>query len=369
MPSIAFTLPHWLYWAALTVFPLIAWIMYRRTHGNPDTARANIFLAYVFWLFAGFIGMHRIYLKSYWALIYIPLFVVIIYGGDMFRDAREELSKARQNVESLNRVIDRTKAAIQRGDTKAPAKLADLEKKLPAARADEDKGNASIDRANLVMRSAGLVTLLAMLIDALLIPGLVRRARESETVPVVSVAEPHFVEDHLADDVPSAAGSLAHGIDRLVAVLGELVAYWSVLAVFAYFFEVVGRYVFNSPTNWVHESAFLLFGMQYMIAGAYAYRGESHVRVDLVYSHLSKRGKALCDLIGSVFFFIFIGTMLVTGWIFASQSMQAGEVSFTEWGIQYWPVKLMIPIGALLMALVGVARLIRDIHTLATAKG
>ena len=58
-------------------------------------------------------------------------------------------------------------------------------------------------------------------------------------------------------------------------VLGELVAYWAVLAVFAYYFEVIGRYVFNSPTNWVHESTFLMFGMQYMIAGAYAYRGET----------------------------------------------------------------------------------------------
>ena len=97
-------------------------------------------------------------------------------------------------------------------------------------------------------------------------------------------------------------------------VLGEFVAYWAVLAVFAYYFEVIGRYVFNSPTNWVHESTFLMFGMQYMIAGAYAYRGESHVRVDLVYTKLSPRGKAICDMIGALFFLIFIGTMAWTGW-------------------------------------------------------
>lgn len=367
MPSIGFTLPHWIYWAALTLFPLVAWVMVRRTRNNPDTAKANVFLAYLFWFFAGFLGMHRVYLKSYAALLYIPLFLTIIYGGDMFRDARESHSKARQNVESLNRLAERTKVKVQRGDKAAPAQLADLEKKLVPARAEEAKSLGEIDTANLVMRSAALVTLLLMLIDAALIPGLVRTARATEPPPVISEAEPHFIEDHPVQ-VPSLAGDLARGIDRLIAVLGEMVSYWSVLAVFAYFFEVVSRYVFNSPTNWVHESAFLLFGMQYMIAGSYAYRGESHVRVDLVYTHLSRRGKAICDIIGSMFFFIFIGTMLVTGWTFASQSMQAGEVSFTEWGIQYWPVKLMIPFGALLMLLVGIARLIRDIYTLATVK-
>ena len=41
---------------------------------------------------------------------------------------------------------------------------------------------------------------------------------------------------------------------------------------FGYYYEVIARFVFNSPTNWVHESMFLMYGMQYMLAGAYAYQ-------------------------------------------------------------------------------------------------
>ncbi|CDX11749.1 hypothetical protein MPL3356_110138 [Mesorhizobium plurifarium] len=44
-------------------------------------------------------------------------------------------------------------------------------------------------------------------------------------------------------------------------------------------------------TNWAHESMLLTFGMQYMLAGAYAYRDENHVRVDIVYNHLSEPGR------------------------------------------------------------------------------
>ena len=142
---------------------------------------------------------------------------------------------------------------------------------------------------------------------------------------------------------------------------GEYVAYWAVISVFAYYYEVVARFVFNSPTNWVHESMFLMYGMQYMISGAYAYREDQHVRVDVVYSHLSERGKAIADILSSVFFFVFTLTMLYTGWKFAWDAVQNSETSFTEWTVQYWPVKLTIPIDAALIILQGVSKLIKDI--------
>ena len=130
---------------------------------------------------------------------------------------------------------------------------------------------------------------------------------------------------------------------------------------FVYYYEVLARYVFNSPTNWVHESMFLMYGMQYMISGAYAYREDQHVRVDVVYSHLSVRGKAIADIVSSVFFFIFTITMLVTGWKFALDAVKNTEISFTEWAVQYWPVKLAIPIGAALIVMQGVSKLVKDI--------
>ena len=137
------------------------------------------------------------------------------------------------------------------------------------------------------------------------------------------------------------------------------------ISVFGYYYEVIARFAFNSPTNWLHESMFLMYGMQYMIAGAYAYQSDQHVRVDVFYVKFSTRGKAIADIITSVFFFIFVLTLLVTGWRFAMDSFNpggTGEVSFTEWGVQYWPVKLMMPIGAALLLLQGISKLIKGRH-------
>ena len=132
-------------------------------------------------------------------------------------------------------------------------------------------------------------------------------------------------------------------IERFDTAVGEYVSYWAIIAVFAYYYEVIARFVFNSPTNWVHESMFLMFGMQYMLCGAFAYKEDQHVRVDVFYAKLSPRGKAIADIVTSVFFFIFVGTMCRTGARFAMDAVSVGEHSFTEWGIQYWPVKLAIP--------------------------
>jgi TRAP-type mannitol/chloroaromatic compound transport system permease small subunit len=107
---------------------------------------------------------------------------------------------------------------------------------------------------------------------------------------------------------------------------------------------------------------FLMFGMQYLLAGGYTLREGSHVRVDVIYTHLSERSKAIMDLITSVFFFIFVITLLVTGWIFFHDAWAINEVSFTEWGIQYYPVKFALPLGAALILLQGIAVLLKDIH-------
>ncbi|TIT22060.1 MAG: TRAP transporter small permease subunit [Mesorhizobium sp.] len=361
MPSLTFVLPHWLYWSSLVLFPVAAGFLVHRERAQRDAGRPNLFLAYLFLVTAGFLGMHRFYLKSRWGFTFIPLFIAVLWTGAQVRDGREAVSLARFQSEHAERLLLHAKADVAASKEGAADRLAKAEADATVARENLAAAAHRLERANSIGRIAGLLLGLALAGDAFLMPGLVRRAREREVQPNPTETHP------IVTDVPATPVKMPlaafRPVDRLVKVTGELVAYWSVLAVMAYYYEVVARFVFNSPTNWVHESMFLMFGIQYMLAGAYAYRDESHVRVDIVYSHLTERGRAVCDIITSAFFFLFTGTMLVTGWRFASDAMAVGERSFTEWGIQYWPVKLAIPIGAALLLLQGLSRLMRDIAT------
>lgn len=150
-------------------------------------------------------------------------------------------------------------------------------------------------------------------------------------------------------------------IDKVSNYTGVFIALWTINAVVFYFYEVVMRYIFNMPTIWVHEASFLLFGMQYLMTGAYAMLHGAHVRVDILYVKLPPRGRAGIDIFTSVFFFIFVLALMGTSWTFFVSSYGMNEITLETWGIQYWPVKLLMFTGAILLTLAGISKLIKDI--------
>jgi TRAP-type mannitol/chloroaromatic compound transport system permease small subunit len=363
MPSLTFILPHWLYWSTLIVFPFVAIALVWREERRGTGHGVNLFAAYLFWLCSGFLGLHRYYLRSPWGLIFIPVFLFILWGTDHVRDAREDVSRTRAAHDVAQRALTRAESAVRANRPNAEANLA-------AAKEREGKANTEFAAMqdqlrfynNLTAGAAGLLGVM-LLIDAALLPRAVRRvrAREGDPKAEVTVIPEAPAPTGVVVTSASVVTPVTAAIDRFNEAIGRYVAYWAVIAVFFYYYEVVGRYVFNSPTNWVHESMFLMFGMQYLLCGAYAYREESHVRVDIFYAKFSPRWKAIADIVTSVFFFIFTVTMFWTGSRFAWDAISLGEHSFTEWGVQYWPVKLAIPIGAFLIILQGISKLIKDI--------
>jgi len=389
MPSVEFVLPHWLYWSGLVIFPLIA--MYLSRQVQPAPGSRSLPIAYFIWLVGGMFGFHRLYLKNRWGFLYWPLFALILYSSAVEREARVIYSDAVAAVDAIEKSTERNQKRIVKS-TAAITKAQDALTQLPE---DDDRGRQRQTRKiekdqeritkaeTSIAGMAGEVEILQpkikiaadrraawsnsafyaflaivafMLLDALLMPRMLKKAL------TYLEANPDDTVDReiLKDDRKLAGKGWTGMIDRLSLFTGEFVAFWSVIAVFVYYYEVMVRYVFNSPTNWAHEGMFLMFGMQYLIAGAYAMLSESHVRVDIFYANFSDRGKAAVDLATSVFFFIFAFTLLWTGLIFASDSIGQREVSFTEWAIQYWPIKISIIVGAVLLILQGISKVAKD---------
>lgn len=358
MPSLTFVLPHWLYWAGLILFPLITIYMVARERKRGLPQGPSLGIAYLFLICAGFVGLHRFYLRNRWGFVFLPVFFAILHVNGQISESREDVSRTRAAVESSRSAVTRAKAQDAATLQQAEAEL---------ARRDAEYKTATGQLAQRRDWSRWLAILLGAMIlgDAVLLPGLTRRRREIEGITPASApvsAPPDFHEIGTGQDPTRTLHTrFTDAIERVNIMAGEFVASWAVIAVFVYFYEVIGRYVFNSPTNWVHESMFLMFGMQYMICGAYAYYEDQHVRVDVLYTKFSARGKAIADIITSIFFFIFTVTLMWTGFRFANDAIGMNEHSFTEWGIQYWPVKLAMPLGAALIVLQGLSKLIKDI--------
>ncbi|MEO0624767.1 MAG: TRAP transporter small permease subunit [Pseudomonadota bacterium] len=402
MPSLDFELPHWAYWSLLAVFPLVAMILARRG----KMTGYSLPIGYLILVTGGMLGLHRFYLRNLWGLLFLPLFLGILYANSGEREAREAQSEAANFVRVAQNSIDRNAPRLEGAEEKleelraaaaaaedgtaiqkrratralereeeriekartsvaeAESKLADARPQLDAAEADRTFwSNAALYLFYAIMAF--------MAVDALFLPWMKKGAERK------AASDPH-TQEHAAEEAQLEAIEQAEqksdeehigtgwqgAVDRLSYYAGEFVSYWAVIAVFVYYYEVIARYVFNSPTNWAHEGMFLMFGMQYLIAGAYASLTEAHVRVDIFYAKWSPLGKAWVDLFTSIFFFIFAGTLLVTGWIFAMDATVVNEISFSEWQIAYWPFKWAMVIGGLLLVLQGVAKLSRDILTI-----
>lgn len=151
-------------------------------------------------------------------------------------------------------------------------------------------------------------------------------------------------------------------LDWVAEHSGVFVSLWTVNAVCVYFFEVVSRYLFNAPTIWAHQSSYLMFGMQYLLAGGFALLHGDHVRVDVVYIKLPRRGQIGMDIFTSSFFFIFALAMAGTAWRFFTDSLAMRELTDETWQVQYYPVKGMMVFGAILLTLAGLSKLIKDIR-------
>jgi TRAP-type mannitol/chloroaromatic compound transport system permease small subunit len=144
--------------------------------------------------------------------------------------------------------------------------------------------------------------------------------------------------------------------------IGRTISFLLLPITFITSFEVFMRYVVRSPTIWAWDLNIQLSATVILLGGGYTLMENGHVAVDILVINMSPKRRALLDLITSPFFFFGFVILLWYGWEVGWTSFQAREAMPTVWAPPYYPIKLLIPIGALLMLIQGVAKFIRDLH-------
>jgi TRAP-type mannitol/chloroaromatic compound transport system permease small subunit len=152
-------------------------------------------------------------------------------------------------------------------------------------------------------------------------------------------------------------------IDQLSKTVGHAFAWCIVILALGTGYEVLVRYVFNDPTSWAFDLSYLMYGAVFYMAGAYALSRAGHVRADMFYRKWRPRTQAVVELVLYVlFFFPGILALIVAGGAYGFESMRLREVSVNSpAGVPIWPLKMMIQFGAALIALQGLAEVLRCI--------
>jgi TRAP-type mannitol/chloroaromatic compound transport system permease small subunit len=159
-------------------------------------------------------------------------------------------------------------------------------------------------------------------------------------------------------------------VDKISTKAGQFSAISVVLLTALICWEVFNRYVFNNPHDWVFDITYMLYGIMFMMAGAYTLSKNGHVRGDVLYGFFQPRTQALFDLILYFVFFIpGIIALVYAGIYFAGESLAINEhTTQTANGPPIWPFKMIIPIAGGLLLLQGFAEIIRCVICLQTGE-
>jgi len=153
------------------------------------------------------------------------------------------------------------------------------------------------------------------------------------------------------------------GIDQISKTVGHAFAWCIVILTLGTCYEVFVRYLLNAPTSWAFDFSYLMYGAVFYMAGAYTLSRGGHVRADMFYRLWRPRTQAMVELVLYViFFFPGILALVYSGWLYGYDSARILEVSVNSpAGIPIWPLKMMIPFGAALIAMQGFAEVLRCI--------
>lgn len=122
------------------------------------------------------------------------------------------------------------------------------------------------------------------------------------------------------------------------------------------------RYALDRGSNAWLELAWYMFAGIVMLGTSKVLRVNEHVRVDIIYGSRTSRTKALIDLMGLVLFLMPMAVLMIyLSWPFVAESYVLREMSSNAGGLIRWPFRVMLPLGFALLAMQGIAEIIKRI--------
>src|SRR5437879_13308418 len=159
--------------------------------------------------------------------------------------------------------------------------------------------------------------------------------------------------------------AVSAAIDQINEKIGYLCNFLVLAACVVSAANAMIRYAFGYSSNGWLELQWYMFAVFVMFGASYTFKKNEHVRVEILYLMLSERGQLWLDLVGTLCFLIPSCLLLsYLSWPFFMQAYNVGEISSNAGGLVRWPIKIVVPVGFVLLALQGVSEVIKRIAAL-----
>ena len=155
---------------------------------------------------------------------------------------------------------------------------------------------------------------------------------------------------------------ISRAIDWVTERIGKTMGWFILAAVIVSSVNALVRFVFSKSSNSWLELQWYLFGAVVLLAAAYTFQRNEHIRIDIINSRLAKSTRNWIDIIGHLFFLAPLCLVMI--WLSTPvflRDIRSGEVSASAGGLPLWPAKMLIPLGFSLLLLQGFSELIKRI--------
>jgi TRAP-type mannitol/chloroaromatic compound transport system permease small subunit len=166
--------------------------------------------------------------------------------------------------------------------------------------------------------------------------------------------------------MPKAITVYVRYVDAVNRVAGRAAMYLVLVMMGILLFSSVSRTFFGASYIWVVEMAQFMLAAYYLLGGGYSMQLDSHVRMDLLYSRWSPKGRAIADALTAIFLLFYLVYLLVGGISGTIYALEYGQRNYSSWAPPLWPIKIIMCIGIAMMLLQATATFFKD---LAKARG
>ena len=163
---------------------------------------------------------------------------------------------------------------------------------------------------------------------------------------------------------------LANSLDQLAERTGHAAAWLALALVLVTFSVVVLRYLFEIGSIALQESILYLHASLFLLGAAYTLEIDGHVRVDIIYRHLSRRARAVVDLLGALLLLLPVCSFLLwISWDYVATAWSLHEGSRETGGLPYvYLLKTLIPVASALLILQGISQALSSLSILGGAR-
>jgi len=158
----------------------------------------------------------------------------------------------------------------------------------------------------------------------------------------------------------------ANAIDRFNGLVGRAVSWLTLVMILIGAYNAVVRYLgrflgTNLSSNVYLELQWYLFSVIFMLGAAWTLKEDAHVRVDVLFDRVSKRTQRWINIGGALLLLLpFCAFNLIISVPSIRNSWSILEGSPDPGGLPRYPIKTIILVCFVLLALQGIAQLIHD---------